>query len=99
MIKQVLIRDSSIKKCVFFHAPDRLSKQMWKVGVVHTSCSATAYRMGRMEGCEELTAESRQIGVQWHRDIPELKVLHSLDLLKSHVTMNFFKVHVLFQVP
>jgi hypothetical protein len=52
-----------------------------------------------MEGCEELTAESRQIGVQWHRDIPELKVLHSLDLLKSHVTMNFFKVHVLFQVP
>ena len=26
---------------------------------------------------------------EWHRGIPKLKVLHSLDILKSHVLMNF----------
>ena len=103
MFKQVLILDSSIKKCVLFHAPDGHSKQTWKSRCrSFTSGWATAYHGRRDGGMWGFVTAEWSTTLCWaHSSIPKLKVLHSLDLLEYHLVMIFFllKVHVLFQVP
>ena len=66
MFKQVLILDSSIKKCVLFHAPDGIQNRRGKVGVGLSHLAELPPTMDDVtEGCEDLLRQNgRQLCVE-----------------------------------